>query len=208
MAYNIFRGAVPPQRFENDVKALRKVPATTLDYLIPLGIKHFIDSIPITPDVMKEIKEKTNLSEEMLVRSIRVLVMFLVNSPLIKEEELKSDLERAQLSAETIDIMMKHAKQGKSLFLKFNQKESSEAIPKLSELNWRVDIRLDSSDGFSEPFPVALIRLAVNDNLRTERIYFELDKDGLSYLETTLNKIKAAFTKVDASKNRIANQVK
>jgi len=203
MAFNILKGSKPSPRFSYDMAALCQIPEEQLYTLLEITFKHIVDDLPFSSDYLNRIGKEIGVDTDTLVGAIRGIGSFLTGSAMVTEEELRSDLERANLSAKMAKEIADFVKAQEGKLYKSVERERAEAVPVLREINWRVDIRFASGDGLLEPTVYALLRIAVNDGTRTDRVYLELDRDDLSLLETTLNRVKAEFTKAEATKERL-----
>lgn len=203
MALNLYKGAKPPESFYVDIASLRQIPADKLSILLEFVFKLAVDDAPATDEVFKRLAKQTEVTLEVFLSAARVINNIMTRAPSITREELKSDLSKVELKEETIAQILLFLEAQKTKLYRYIERARREAVPSLTDINWRVDIRSASGDALPEPTVYVLMRIAVNDGTRTDRIYMELNKDDLSWLETTLSKIKAAFMKAEEIKARI-----
>lgn len=203
MALNILKGAKPSDRFKADVVALRQISVDKLPYILEFVLKYFLGRVPVRPELVVEVAKKAEITDEILLRSARVITTFMVNGLTATKEELVADLQKLELSNEAIDRMLNFLEDQKAEISSAAEERREEAVPSLYDLNWRVDIRYASGDFLREPTVHALLRIQVYDGSEIDQVYLELDKDDISRLETTLSKLKTKFIEAEKIKAKM-----
>jgi len=203
MALNILKGAKPTDRFRADIAALRQISVDKLPYLLEFVLKYFVDRVPVRPEIVEELAKQAETTDDIFLRSARVVTIILINGSVVTKEELIADLQKLELSNEAMDRILNFLEANKTKIYTGAEDRKEEAIPNLYDLNWRVDIRYASGDFFREPTVYALLRIQVYDGSEIDQVYLELDKDDLSRLETTLSNIKTKFIEAEKIKAKM-----
>lgn len=203
MALNILKGAKPTYRFRADVEALRQISVDKLPYVLEFVLKYFVDRVPIRPELVEELVKQAETTDDIFLRSARVVTTIMINGLAVTKEELMADLQKLELSNEAIDRILNFLETHKTKISHSAEYRREEAIPNLYDLNWRVGIRYASGDFFKEPTVYALLRIQVYDGSEIDQVYLELDKDDISRLETTLSKIKTKFIEAEEIKAKM-----
>lgn len=194
----LLKSQVAPDSTIADAEHLRKISKEKM----PEFIKWF-SRFRVNREAYTE-AQWINICETFGFRSIeelhgaqRFANVILLTGPEIDQSELRSDLSTLGFEQEKIDLIIDHFE---SVWLELDNYLRGmrlEAIPVLSSLRWRVDIRSASSNYLKEPEAIGLLRIGTNDGTRRNQIYIELDKDDLSRLETEIGKMKREFLKVE-----------
>jgi len=203
MALNILKGAKPSDRFYADVAALREISTDKLPIIMEFVLNYVIDRIAVRPALVEKLSKQVEISDNKFLRATRAFSTITLGGLAFTKEELVADLQKLELSNEVIDQILNFLETQKTKISSNAERRREEAVPNLSDLNWRVGIRYASGDFLREPTVYALLRIQVYDGSQIDQLYIELDKDDLSLLETTLGKIKAKFIEAEKIKAKM-----
>lgn len=208
MALSITRGKKPSDVFYSNAEAFRQIPINKLQFLFDFSMTYTITRKPLYGELVEELAKKLDSTYAIAMPSIWFISLIIKRFQLVTREELINDLNQLEFNKDMIDKILDFLDKNEDLLNKFAEGTRNEAVPSLVDINWRVDIRHSSGDFLKEPSVYALLRLQVYDGEQLGKIYFELDKDRLSWLETTINKIKSKFIEAEKIKNEIFSSEK
>jgi hypothetical protein len=203
MALNILKGEKPTDRFYADIAALREISTDKLPIIMEFVLEYVLDRIAVRPALVEKLSKQVEISDKNFIRATRVIQAIALGGMAVTKEELVADLQKLELSNEVIDQILNFMETQKTKIASNVERRREEAVPNLSDLNWRVGIRYASGDFLREPTVYALLRIQVYDGSRLDQLYIELDKDDLSILETTLNKMKTKFIEAEKIKEKM-----
>jgi hypothetical protein len=203
MSLNIFGGQKPPDKFYVDVGALRQISPDKLPFVLDYISTHVLEkrAMPITS--FEKLAEKTETTVEIVIGAANAIAYLIRKATLVTKEELADDLQKLKLTNETIDQISNFMETTKTQLYSYAKRSRNEAVPSLVDINWRVDIRHASGDFLKEPTVYVLMRIQGYDGEKMDQIYLELDRDSLSWLETTLKRIKARFVEAEKIKEKM-----
>lgn len=192
-----------PDKLVQDAEALKQIPINKLPEILEFTFKVVITEIPVSVEDLKELSKKTKTTYDLLMHAIRIISSIIVEGVKVTQEELREDLHKLDIPDEVIDQILEFVEANKNNIFTFAEKEREEAIPVLRDLNWRIDIRYSSGDFLWEPTVYALLRIVATDGQKSSRIYLELDKDDVSWIERTFSRIKAKFIEAEEIKTKM-----
>jgi hypothetical protein len=194
MSLNIFGQLRPPRGFAADVKVFSSLPQDKLKSIIEFAIDVIETRFSVTPEIFQQ---RTSTSLEEGYGAYRFVTNMAEFYGTHTEEQLVEDFVKLGIPEDRFKILLDLFRSNKQRFRSYWLANRNEAVPTLTEVNWRVDIRTSSSDYLERKEAVALVRLQASDNEETSQIYFELDKEHLSFLETRFNKLKEEFLQAE-----------
>jgi len=203
MALNITRGKKPSDIFYSNVDAFHQIPTDKLPIFLDFSSTYLVERKPLYGELVEELAKKVESTFANMVSAINFLNLIIARIRIVTKEELMDDLEKLEFDKGVIDQLLRFLEKNETKLDRYAQSERHEAVPRLVDINWRVDIRHASGDFLKEPSAYALVRLQVYDGEQYDQLYLELDKDTLSWLETTLNTIKAKFIEAEKIKERM-----
>lgn len=194
MSFNILDGAPAPLSFFEDAKAFGTLPEDKLKGLIEFSIYATEQRIAITSEVFKE---RTSVSINEGYPAYRFAVNVIRAYATHTEQEILEDLRKLDFAEDRCRILLDLLRASKESLRGFWSKSRSEAVPAFNEMNWRVDVRVSSSDYLKGKEAVALVRIQASDGDERSQVYFELDREALSVLETSFNRLKEEFLEAE-----------
>jgi len=203
MALNITDGRKPPDSFYRDIDIFRQISPDKLPIILEFVATYVVDRRLLSPKRVEELATKTETTEVTISAALNVLSVITRRAPTVTRGELIADLQKLEFDKETINQIVKFLETTKTKIDDYAKRIKDEAVPRLSDINWRVDIRHASGDFLKVPTIYALMRIESFDGTSFDSIYLELDKDRLSWLEATVNKIKAKFIEAEKVKEKM-----
>lgn len=203
MTLNISDGRKIPDYLLRDFDIFRQIPPDKLPILLEFVSTYILERRPVTARLFEDLAKKVKVKDVTLAATIKVLSLIMGRAPTVTKEELIADLQQLKFDKKVIDQILDFLEATKTKAYDYAKRTKDEAIPRLADINWRVDIRHASGDLLKEPTVYALMRIQGYDGEEMSQVYLELDKDGLSWLETILNRIKAKFIEAEKIKEKM-----
>jgi len=156
-----------------------------------------------TEDRWKELRDSFDFkSIEEFLGATKFAIMLIKSGPEIERADLKSDFEKLDFAREFIELIINCLESIWGEYEDWLKRERLEALPILASLRWRVDIRYASSNFLKKPEPVAILRIGTDDGSEKDQIYFELNREKISWLESIIGKMKREFLKAEERMNK------
>jgi len=203
MALNISDGKKLPDHFYREVDAFRQISPDKLPIILEFASTYVVDRRPISPKLVENLTKKTETTDVNVMAALRIISVIARRAPTVTKEELIADLQKLEFDNEVINQILNFLETIKTKIFDYAKTTKDEAVPRLADINWRVDIRHASGDFLKEPTIYAMLRIQSYDGETFDQIYVELDKDSVSWLEATVNKIKAKFIEAEKIKEKM-----
>ena len=201
---SILKGKVAFSALMADVEHMKKISKEKIPDFLKWIVRFRVRDEAYTDMQWEKIREQFNFrSIEELHGAQRFASVLFYRGCEIDESDLISDLQSLGFVQEKIELIMDGLRTIWVQSEDYLKRARSEAIPILTSLRWRVDIRHASGDYLKRPEVVALLRIGATDKTKRDRIYIELDKDKLSWLETVIGKIKREFLKAEEKLDQV-----
>jgi hypothetical protein len=195
MSLALWQGMKPDTYFLEDAKCFSKIPETKIDIFLDSALSMMLTST-LSPARMEK---KTGIPSDVAYGALRFFVWVTSAFPTLTLEEIENDFQNLKIPGKTARKLVEFLDKRRKELGPFWKKDRHEAVPVLSEINWRVDIRTGSSDYVADREVVALVRIQGNDGEEMSQIYLEIDRERLSLLEDTINKLKRKFLEAEKS---------
>ena len=203
MSLNITRGKKPSDSFLRDANAFRGISPDKLPHILEFASTYVVERRPIYSKLIEELAKKTETTDVTVIAAINVISLIARKAPTVTKEELIDDLRKLEFNNEAIDQIRNFLETIKTKLYDFAERTRNEAVPRLVDINWRIDIRHASGDFLKEPTVYALMRIQGYDGEKMKQVYLELDRDDLSWLEATVSKMKAKFIEAEKMKEKM-----
>jgi hypothetical protein len=205
MGLHIFEGESAPKSFIRYAESFQKVPEDKIKYWFDWFVDNVVQAgTPSVPNI-NEIIKTLKLDRQEVFESI-AFIQFLISNLRYSDDELASDLNALDLGETRTKILIDLLRASRTQLKDYLISTRDEAIPTLTEVNWRVDVRSASSDYLLEPGVVVLMRLLCNDGDTDTYIYLEMDKSRFSILEKAILNIKSKVIEAEELLNKMQHQ--
>ena len=185
----------PDTYFLDGAKCFSKIPQTKIDIFLDSALSMMLTS-RMSPATMVK---KIGIPSDVAYGALRFFGWVASAFPTLTLEEIESDFQKLKIPGKTARKLIEFLDKRRKELGPFWKRGRHESVPVLSEINWRVDIRTGSSDYLADKEIVALVRLQGNDGEEMSQIYLEIDRERLSLLEDTINKLKRKFLEAEKS---------
>jgi hypothetical protein len=180
----------------SDAENLKKLSSEKISDFLKWTATTNINKEPHSQEEMKKLCKLFQFkSVEELYSAYRCASLLFFNGAELNDAELEADLKNFGFKQGKVQLITKTLRLIWNQNQNFLEQERVEAIPILSSLRWRVDVRFASSEYLNKPEAIALLRIGTDDKTDQDYIYLELDEERLSWLESVIGKIKRAMLK-------------
>lgn len=181
-----------------DAENLNKIPIEKIPDFLEWVTNSHLNVTPLTEGDYEKTAAKFKLKSGGQVASAeRLTSLLLFHGCELTKSELESDLQKLGFKKDKIAAIRGTLEPTWEKIDPLLRRHRLEAIPSLNSLRWRVDVRYASSNYMRKPEAVAVVRIGTNDREKTNHIHFELDLNKLSWLESTIIKIKSELLKAE-----------
>ena len=188
---SMLKGNVVPIVMVNDAEHLKALPSEKMADFLKWVARFNANKENYTEEEWRKLSEKFEFkSVDELIGAQRFATVVFYNGANVSRTDVESDLKSLNFEKQNIDLILSILDDIWKESEDYLVRTRDEAIPVLSSLRWRVDVRRASSDYLKKPEVVALLRIAAHDKNKESHIYIELDEDKLSWLETVIGKLK------------------
>jgi hypothetical protein len=199
----LIEGRVASDSVMADAEHVKKIPVENLANFLEWVVRFRTREEIYTDSQWERIRENFNLkSIEELIGAMRFIDLVFENGIETERSDLISDLKNLGFEQGKIELIINKLESAWDQFDDYLKRRRVEAIPDLTSLRWRIDIRYASSNYFRKPEVIALLRIGTSDRTERDEIYVELNKDKLSWLETIIGRIKREFLKAEEKLNQ------
>jgi hypothetical protein len=176
----------------SDAEAFNRIPSDKIPEFLQWSADVRLSQKPISFEECDKLASKFKLktADDVLTAGRFAGLLLIDASELSNIGDLRADLESLHFDKEKTNKILNELP---ALWEKLEQalmEARLEAIPLLSSLRWRVDVRYASSNYFKKPEPIAILRIGTSDREKSNHIHLELDLERLSWLESTIIEIK------------------
>jgi hypothetical protein len=192
----MFQGNAVHPAFFTDAKVANKISIQKIPIFLDFVRQRRLNAEAISDQKWEELGNDFELKgASEAFSAVRFFDIVFLNGNTIAEEDLRKDLETLGLDKEKI---LEIVAQLKRIWLESESyliKNRLEALPTITSLRWRVDVRVSSSEYLPHNEVMAVMRIGTNDKEQGKNIHVELDEDQLSWLELNIKKIREAVAK-------------
>jgi hypothetical protein len=180
-----------PQSLLADAEFLNQIPNDKINEFINWAIEYILKGLIAEEGQFYKIAKKVGLKTAGEAYSAsRLLGILLYNGAELTTEELEQDLTSLGFKKDKIDILISALRAQWVSIEPVLQRRRLEALPKLWDIRWRVDVRYASNNYFKEPEVIAILRIETNDGQKKNHMHLEMGLERLSWLESTIVKLK------------------
>jgi hypothetical protein len=199
----LFANNVVSSNVMADAEHLKKIPKEKIADFMKWLVRFRTHMEVYTPDQWCKFAEMFGFkSIEELYGAQRFAGRLLAQGCALDRSELVADLNALGLEQEKIGLIVDQLETAWDEIDDYLKQAKAEAIPVLTSLRWRVDIRHASGNYLKKPEVIVLLRIGTHDGVQRDQIYIELDKDDLSWLDTVIGKVKREFLKAEERLNQ------
>lgn len=193
---NVMKGNVAAIVVVNDAEALKAFPKDKMSDFIKWVVKFRINKESYTEHDWEKLCDTFRVkTTDDLIRASRFATLLFWNGAEVSKSEVEQDLKSLGFDQARIDLIISLLEKVWEDSEDYLTRIRDEAIPTLTSLRWRVDVRCASSNYLKKRETVALLRIGTNDRDSEDTLYVELDEDKLSWLENVIGKIKREMIK-------------
>jgi hypothetical protein len=183
-----------------DAEHFKKIPNEKLASFIKWLIDFRVQEIPYTEQQWQKLAESYDFkSVGEMIGANRFGGLIFTAGPQTRRSDLLADLQTLGFEKEQIKLIIDQFELAWAESEDFLSMARLEVIPILTSFRWRVDIRCASSNYLRKPEVIALIRIGASDKTKQTEMYFELNKDKVSWLETIVGEMKRNFLEAEES---------
>jgi hypothetical protein len=187
----------------SDAESLKKVPKEKLKTIIEFNTRHRVQREAHTESEYVQIAADFGLSIKEFDCAIRFLDSMFLNGGSLSHGDLASDFEKLGFDTEKSTIIIDTLQQAWKTYSSYLEAARLEAIPVLSSMHWRIDIRLSSGDFLAKPDIVAYLRIGADDGTKKTELVLELDKESFSWFESVIGKIRKEMLSAESTMNKL-----
>jgi hypothetical protein len=182
-----------------DAQNLRKIPIEKLKEMVEWATKHRVLRDAHVEAEYIQLASSYGLTVTEFDSAGRLIDFIFTHGCSLSSNDLISDLEKLNIDKERIDKILEYMRQAWANYSEYLEAARLEVIPVLTSLNWRVDLRLSSSDFLAKPDVVAYLRIGVSDGSSKKELAVELDKTNFSQLESMIAKMRKEIISAEAA---------
>lgn len=196
----ILEGDLAHPAFIADGDSLKKIPDDRIPEFLQIVKSYRVNVEAFSEQKWEELASKFNLKDSgESFSAVRFVSILFLHANTMEDEELREDLDKLGFEKKKTEIVITELKRLWSESESFLIKTRLEAIPMISSLRWRIDIRVGSNDYLPRKEVVAILRIGTSDREEDNHVHVELNENDLSWVESTIKKIKREMLKAKAS---------
>jgi hypothetical protein len=189
---SILKGEFAFPSFRKDAEQLNKIPTEKIGEFIQWTINHEIFSDLLTEGEADMTAKNFSVTSSELLSATRITIYYFNRGVQVSESDILSDFSKLGLDKIKAELIIEALNEAWSLpeaknYLKRTRKE---ALPELTAIRWRVDIRYASNDYMPDPEAVAIMKLGTD---KSSHIHFEADLNEIIWLENEISRMKKEF---------------
>ncbi len=189
---SILKGEQAFPSFIQDAKQLNAIPTNKIVEFVDWTVRHETLDISLTEKDATEAAGKFGTTITDLLSALRITLYYFTRGTKVTESDLVSDFQKLGFDSSKAELIIQTLKTAWNdpVAKQYLAKARKEALPELTTIHWRVDVRYASSDYLPEPEAVAIMKLGTNGQKPGSHIHFELDLNELIWLENEIAKMK------------------